>query len=293
MELPKITIVTPSYNQGHFLEETIQSVLDQKYPNLEYFVVDGGSTDNSAEIIKKYEKHINWWVSEKDRGQPHALNKGFDRATGDVLGFINSDDCLLPGALNFVGKQFAQGVQWLVGWVLFVEPDDQNYPQLWHSYERPEHWFVTNPIGQQGTFWARALYQKHGGFREEYDMAFDYEYWMRLRFHAGLMPKVVRRCLGTYRMHASSKTMTQPSCEMQPEYERIRADCMKLLLREEQDQVTDFRQRRAMKRQCGAAWKALRDADLESARGLAKQTLRRAPFQWESWRLMLHALRGH
>src|SRR5687767_918810 len=127
MNLPKITIVTPSYNQGHFLEETITSVLDQKYPNLEYFVVDGGSKDNSVEIIKKYEQHITWWVSEKDRGQPHALNKGFERATGDVYGFINSDDCLLPGCLNYVGKQFAAdpALKWLVGWVLFVERSEE------------------------------------------------------------------------------------------------------------------------------------------------------------------------
>src|SRR3954463_13813020 len=87
--LPKITVVTTSYNQAAYLEQAIKSVLDQGYPNLEYFVVDGGSTDESVEIIKKYERHITRWVSEKDRGQPHALNKGFSWATGDILGFIN------------------------------------------------------------------------------------------------------------------------------------------------------------------------------------------------------------
>ena len=293
MELPKITIVTPSYNQGQFLEETIQSVLDQKYPNLEYFVVDGGSKDNSVEIIKKYEKHINWWVSEKDRGQPHALNKGFERATGDVLGFINSDDCLLPGALNFVGKHFAQGAQWLVGWVLFVELDDQNYPQRWHPHSRPEHWFVTNPIGQQGTFWKRELYQKYGGFLEEYDLAFDYEYWMRLRFKAGVKPQTVRRCLGTYRMHASSKTITQHSTKMQPEYEQIRANCMPLLTPQEQRQVQAFRRKRALRKQRTAAWSALRSADVAAARDLAKKVLKVAPLPLDSWRLMMCAVRGH
>ena len=289
MNLPKITIVTPSYNQGHFLEETIQSVLDQRYPNLEYFVVDGGSKDNSVEVIKKYEKHINWWVSEKDRGQPHALNKGFERATGDVYGFINSDDCLLPGALDYVGKQFAAdaGLQWLVGWVMFVEPDDQNFPQVWHNYEKHRDWFVTNPIGQQGTFWTGALHKRLGGFREEYDLAFDYDFWMRMRFVAGARPKMVRRCLGTYRMHAASKTITQHSQKMQPEYEQIRAECMRTLTPAEQQEVLAYRKQFDTRRSRGQGWKAFKAGDLAAARQHAAQTVKLAPLSPDSWRLWL------
>jgi glycosyltransferase involved in cell wall biosynthesis len=100
MNLPKITIITPSYNQGEFLEDTFRSVLDQNYPNLEYFVVDGGSTDNSVDIIKRYTEHFDWWVSEKDRGQSHAINKGLERATGDIVTWLNSDDFFYPGALD-------------------------------------------------------------------------------------------------------------------------------------------------------------------------------------------------
>jgi hypothetical protein len=289
MNLPKITIVTPSYNQGAFLDETIQSVLDQKYPNLEYFIVDGGSRDNSVEVIKKYEKHITWWVSEKDRGQPHALNKGFERATGDVYGFINSDDCLLPGALNYVGRQFAAdaSLRWLVGWVLFVEQDDQNFPQVWHAYERHKDWFVTNPIGQQGTFWTGALHRQLGGFREEYDLAFDYDFWMRMRFVAGARPKVFRRCLGTYRMHAASKTVTQHALKMRPEYERIRAECLRTLPAADQQEVLEFRREFDTEKHRVAGWRALQATDLTGAREHAAEALRLAPTSPESWRLWL------
>ncbi|MEW5815992.1 MAG: glycosyltransferase family 2 protein [Spirochaetota bacterium] len=101
---PRITIVTPSYNQGRFIEETIRSVLLQGYPNLEYIIMDGGSTDNSVEIIKKYQPWLTYWISEKDRGQAHAVNKGWRRATGEILGWLNSDDFYLPGALAKVAE---------------------------------------------------------------------------------------------------------------------------------------------------------------------------------------------
>lgn len=103
---PKITIITPSFNQGIFIEDTIRSIILQEYPNLEYFIFDGGSEDESLEIIQKYEKHITYWESEPDLGQAHAINKGLLRCTGDIVGWINSDDLLLPGALFTIAKNY-------------------------------------------------------------------------------------------------------------------------------------------------------------------------------------------
>ena len=107
MKYPKISIVTPSYNQGNFLEETILSVINEEYPNLEYVIIDGGSTDNSKEIIKKYENKLTYWVSEKDNGQTEAINKGFKLVTGDIFNWLNSDDFLEEGALFKIGEQFS------------------------------------------------------------------------------------------------------------------------------------------------------------------------------------------
>src|SRR5229473_6606028 len=114
---PKISIVTPSFNQGRFLEETILSVLNQDYPNLEYIIIDGGSTDETIEVIRRYEDRITFWVSEKDRGQVHAINKGIEKTTGDIFGFINSDDVYLPGAFNTVVEHFQNqpATEWVCG----------------------------------------------------------------------------------------------------------------------------------------------------------------------------------
>src|SRR5437868_9654465 len=114
---PKISIVTPSFNQGQFIEETIRSVLDQNYPNLEYLVIDGGSTDQTIEIIRKYEAQFSYWETEKDRGQVHAINKGLARATGDIFAFINSDDIYLPRTFATVAKYFDDhpSAEWICG----------------------------------------------------------------------------------------------------------------------------------------------------------------------------------
>ena len=123
---PKISIVTPSYNQAQFLERTILSVLNQNYPNLEYIIIDGGSTDGSVEIIKKYEKYLAYWISEKDKGQAHAINKGFEKATGELVGWQNSDDIYLPNAFYKVVEIFREKPDYDVyfGNIYFIDESD-------------------------------------------------------------------------------------------------------------------------------------------------------------------------
>src|SRR5688572_20955810 len=123
MAYPKISIVTPCYNQVHFIEECMRSILDQNYPNLEYIIIDGGSTDGTVDLIRKYEKHLAYWVSEKDSGLYHALHKGFSRSTGDIMGWLNSDDILHRQSLYVIADIFTnhKEVRWLQGYPTVID----------------------------------------------------------------------------------------------------------------------------------------------------------------------------
>jgi glycosyltransferase involved in cell wall biosynthesis len=126
-QYPKISIITPSYNQGQFIEQTILSVIGQNYPNLEYIIIDGGSTDNSVEIIKKYEKYLAYWVSEKNEGHYHALQKGFEKSSGEIMGWVNSDDKLHTNSLFSLGQIFAdfEQINWLQGFPNVIDENDR------------------------------------------------------------------------------------------------------------------------------------------------------------------------
>jgi glycosyltransferase involved in cell wall biosynthesis len=292
MSLPRITIVTPSFNQGQYLEQTIRSVLEQNYPNLEYIICDGGSTDQSVEIIKKYEKHLSFWCSEKDRGQSHAINKGFERASGDLYAYINSDDYFLPGAFDRVASAYQDGGKFIVGWSQYLElnGDFRPYPVQQHS--EPSDWLIKNPIPQQSSFWASTIWKKLGPFREDLHYSFDYEYWLRLKFKAGVGPHVVHQCLAIFRLHQASKTMSGAT-PFDPDDASLRNEYMPHLSFAERRLVRGAirRQKARMNRKEG--WAALKRKDLAEARRRAWATVSNASTSLESWRLVYCALRGH
>jgi len=207
MAHPKITVVTTSYNQGRFLEQTILSVIGQQYPNLEYIVMDGGSTDNSVEVIKKYESHLTHWESEKDRGQAHALNKGFALATGSILGWLNSDDFYLPGTLSFVAGQLDEHKPELVFGNCLHFVDDQQ--RAYGSDVRREHETrdlrLADYIIQPSSFWTRELWLKAGVLDESLHFGFDWEWFIRA-MKAGGAFRPVDRYLSAYRIHGEHKT---------------------------------------------------------------------------------------
>ena len=292
MSLPRITIVTPSFNQAHYLEQTIRSVLEQGYPNLEYIICDGGSTDGSVDIIRKYADRLAWWCSEKDRGQSHAINKGFERATGDLYAYINSDDYYLPGALDRVASAYQDGGRFIVGWSQYLEPngDFRPYPVQVHS--EPSDWLVKNPIPQQSTFWAASLWKQLGPFREEMHYSFDYEYWLRLRFRGEVGPHVVHQCLAIFRLHQASKTMSSESA-FDPDDAALRREYLPLLPWSERRAVWLTRRRMAARANRKAGWDALLRRDISEARKRAWATVSNASMSLESWRLMFCALRGH
>lgn len=215
--LPKISVVTPNYNYGHFLEQTILSVISQNYPNLEYIIIDGGSTDNSLEIINKYKNHLTYWCSEKDGGMYNAINKGFCRSSGDIMGWINSDDVYFPWALQTVAEIFSSFNH--VQWVSSLQPGLMDYhgkildfghvrgfSQL--AFAEDMYGITKNDYGaiqQESTFWSRNLWNKTGNkVSEQYPMAGDYELWARF-FQIEKLYGIISP-LGCYRIQNEQKT---------------------------------------------------------------------------------------
>jgi len=206
---PSISVVTPSYNQGHYLEETINSVLYQSYPNLEYIIIDGGSTDNSVEVIKKYRHHLKYWVSEKDHGQAHAINKGFARATGEILCWLNSDDRYLPGTLSYVAQRLDSRQPQIVfgNCIHLTEGTDLAAGSSVKHFSLRYDLALTDYIIQPSSFWTRSVWETVGPLSDSLHFAFDWEWFLRART-AGVAFTALDRYLSLYRIHQDHKSGT-------------------------------------------------------------------------------------
>lgn len=206
-EWPRITLLTPVLNSVRYIEDTIRSVVYQGYPNLEYIVVDGGSTDGTLEIIRKYEEHLSWWVSEPDKGMYDALNKGFAGSSGDIMGWISATDMLHQGSLRVVGSVFQAfpQVEWITGL-----PTGFNEQGMTTRVGRPPRFsqkrFLAGAnryLQQESTFWKRSLWERAGGHVDASRRnASDFELWVRFFRHTRLYP--VNTLNGGYRFHSDS-----------------------------------------------------------------------------------------
>jgi len=208
---PLISIVTPSYNQGQFLEETIRSVLLQGYPHLEYIIIDGGSTDNSIEIIKKYEPYLTYWVSEKDRGQSHAINKGINVANGDILGWLNSDDYFLPNAFASVLEeaplQQHETAFWLIG-NGFEKIEATGKLNIYSTRKliNAKELAWSHKIIQPAVFWSRNM---NAQLNESLNYAMDWDLWNQ--FENKATAKVIEPFLAVSRIYPNTKTASGKS----------------------------------------------------------------------------------
>jgi len=214
---PKISIVTPSYNQAEFLERTILSVLNQNYPNLEYIIIDGGSTDGSVEIIKKYEKYLAYWVSEKDRGQSHALNKGFSKATGEIFAWLNSDDIYLPWVLNRVSSTYktmkisSHSDLIIYGNKLIIDKNDaiigeRRLADIGLFLSKVGFKYGGFGIYQSSSFWSKDLHIKVCGLNDDLYFCMDNDLFLKYFSINTIKTIFIREYIVGFRVHSLSKS---------------------------------------------------------------------------------------
>jgi glycosyltransferase involved in cell wall biosynthesis len=205
---PLVTIVTPSFNQAPYLEDTIESVFNQSYPNIEYIIMDGGSTDGSAEIIKRHQKKLANWVSEKDRGQTDAINKGFAMAKGEILAWINSDDTLQPNAVEeavqFLQDNLDTGL--VYGDTNYIDEKGRvigRFPAAQTDLERLRRGYVHIP--QQASFFRKSIWDQVGPLDPEFFFAMDYDLWVRIARLSEI--RYLHRLWANFRLHRGAKTI--------------------------------------------------------------------------------------
>ena len=209
-ESVKISIITPSYNQGSFIEQTIQSVLNQTYKNIEYIIVDGGSTDNTLDIIKKYQDKIDYVISEKDNGQSDAINKGFRHATGELVGWINSDDLLYPDCVEKIVQLYHQHPDGSIYYPAILDNIDPEGKLLYKSIRKiPNRNHLLNKnysVIQQGSFYSRNLVKQIGYLDESIYYCMDLDLWLRLLKENGKIYYYQPHALAAFRIWEDTKT---------------------------------------------------------------------------------------
>jgi glycosyltransferase involved in cell wall biosynthesis len=209
---PKISVIIPSLNQGNFLDRTILSILNQKYSNIEIILIDGGSTDDTISIIKQYEKHLSYWVSEPDRGQSHALNKGLKVSSGDLIGWLNSDDIYLPNVFQELARVALENPEYDIYYAnrINVDADDRFMGKVTYARSAPGFMaFFAKYRGltfcSQAAFFRRNLFKDVGQFDESFDIVMDVDFFYRCilrqkKFH------YTNRVWGAWRQHGAAKT---------------------------------------------------------------------------------------
>ena len=206
--IPLVSVITPSFNQAQFLERTIQSVLAQDYPRIEYGIVDGGSTDGSVDLIQKYQSRLAWWVSEQDKGQTDAINKGFNRASGDIFAWINSDDTYNPGAVTAAVKYLMEhpDVAMVYADCNFIDEEDRvigKFNAAQTDYRRLRQGYVHIP--QQTMFFRAQYWRELGPLDPSFYFAMDYDLWTRIAAHASIK-YFPGKNWANFRIHTASKT---------------------------------------------------------------------------------------
>ena len=208
---PKISIITPTFNQGHFIEQTILSVLNQNYPNLEYIIIDGGSTDNTVEIIKKYASQLSYWVSEPDSGQTDAINKGFEQVSGEIFNWLNSDDYYEPGSLFEVAQAFMAGADCVAGYVQnFIETHGPNdWLERTLLYTTSSETAARSANRQPGTFFRTDVIRSFFPLPAALHYTMDQYLWVSFLLNAGQEKvELLDSTLVNFRWHQSSKTQS-------------------------------------------------------------------------------------
>ena len=208
---PKISLVTPSFNQGQFIEETIQSVLDQQYPNLEYIIIDGGSTDESVRIIKQYSKHLKYWISEKDKGQSDAINKGLKHCTGEIFNWLNSDDLLMDGAFEKLAGAFSdKRVEIVCGREIHFNETSTHETMGTLLFHTLEETIFQSVIYQPSTFWRLDKFLQVSPVDTRLRYMMDADLWVKYLLLNG-QDQVIRLPdpLVRFRLHANSKTVSE------------------------------------------------------------------------------------